>query len=381
MTALLKKGRLVIRSNNKLLWAFTTLLTFSLLMNSRYASAAVNVPPAQILEPEIANPLYLPVVRNPAPRQVLLGVYTDSYLGLQSTIDNEVKAIDTWSGKRLSIVGTFIGFDDQHPDYNIPVPLGLVWDSGYTPFVNLSSSRTLQYINSGNMDSAIRRIAGAFKQWRDEGLTKRQNRRAFVAPFPEMNGDWVSYFGSPGDFKLAYQRVRDIFNQEGASPAVRWAFAPNGWSAPNDSPFEDYYPGDAGIEVVAFSAYNAGYCPSVQWKEWKTAEQVLANYIQRMRVMAPSKPVFVAQTGTTAYTNRGYSAQAKNEWLLDAYGLIADSPGVSGIIYFNMGKNQACDWPFYQLNGSKFDGYRQAVSRSEFIYIPSEALASLPLSP
>ena len=367
--------------NKKLQWALAALLTLNLQFYARTASANLSIPPAQIEEPEIAFPLYLPVVRNPGPRQVLLGVYTDGYLGVQSTIDDEVKAIDTWSGKRLTLVGTFIGFEDSNSNYNIAVPQGLLWDSGYTPFVNIPTTRSLQYINSGSMDDAIRRMARAFKLWRDEGLTKGQNRKAFVAPFPEMNGDWVSYYGTPANFKSAFQRVRDLFNQEGAAPAVRWVFAPNGWSTSQDTPFEQYYPGDANVEVVAFSAYNFGHCPAVQWKEWKSAAEVYTSYISRMRAMASSKPIFIVQTATTAYTSGGFNIQAKNQWLSDAYSLMALSPGVSGVIYFNLGEGQECDWAFYQLGGRKFDGYRQGVNRSEFIYLPSEVLANMVLAP
>jgi len=335
--------------------------------------------PAQTA-PEETHKVYIPFVYASGPRQVLLGVYTEGYLGQQATIDNEPKAIDAWANKRLSILGTFIAFEDVNPFYNIPVPLGLIWDSGYTPFVNLETRKTLQNINSGQIDGDIRKMAQAFKQWRDEGIPKRQNRKAFLAPLQEMNGNWVTYHGSPADFKAAYARIQTIFNQEGASSAVRWTFAPNGWSE-RDRPFEDYYPGDEFVEVNAFSGYNAGYCPSAAWKQWDVPEKVYGSYLERMRNMAPSKPIFVAQTGTTAYSSSGSSNQVKNQWLEDAYIYLANSPGVSGVIYFNKGKNQSCDWPFYQPSGVKFDGYRLGVNRSEFIYIDPETLAGMPRIP
>ncbi len=331
-------------------------------------------------DPDSPNPLYLPIIKKPAPREVLLGVYTENYLGNQSTIDNEVKAIDTWSGKHLTIVGTFIAIEDQYPFYNIPVPLGLIWDSGYTPFVNLGTSKTLSNINSGSMDNQIRAMAQAFKQWRDEGLEKSQNRRAFLALMQEMDGYWVSYHGTPADFILAFHHVRDIFIQEGAGPAVRWVFAPNGWTDPSDPPFEDYYPGDSYIEVISFSGYNSGYCSSAAWKSWDMPDKVYNEYIQRIRVLAPSKPIFISQTATTAYTQYGKSTQAKNEWLVEAYTLLANSQGVSGVIYFNKQAGQSCDWAFYLPSGSKYEGYIQGVNRSEYIYIGPEELATKDLS-
>ncbi len=325
--------------------------------------------------------VFLPLIVVPVPRKVILGTYTDGYLGKQSTIDDEVKAIDTWSGKRLSLVGTFIAIEDQYPDYNIPVPLGLIWESGYTPFVNLNTGKTLMTINSGGLDDWIRNMALAFKTWRDQGLAKDENRRAFVAPLQEMNGDWVSYFGSPSDFKTAFARIQNIFNQVGAGPAVRWVFAPNGWSDPSDPPFEDYYPGDSSVEVIAFSGYNSGYCPSATWKEWDGPDVVFGPYIQRSRIMAPSKPIIIAQTATTAYDQSGINQQSKNSWLIDSYNYLANQAGVIGIIYYNKALNQSCDWPFYQSNGTKYDGYRVGVVNSTFIYLSPETLASKQFTP
>lgn len=363
---------------------FLTFLVLASLGFTNHAPQASTAPPQPEKHfqelPEDTHKVYIPFVDAMGPREVLLGVYTDGYLGQQATIDNEAKAIDSWSGKRLSILATFIAIEDAYPFYNIPVPLGLIWDSGYTPFVNLSTSRSLQNINSGQLDGDIREMAQAFKQWRDEGLSKGQNRKAFLAPLQEMNGDWVPYHGSPADFKTAFTRIRNIFNQEGASAAVRWTFAPNGWSE-RDFPFEDYYPGDAVIEVNAFSGFNSGYCPTALWKQWDGPEQVYGPYITRMRAMAPSKPIFVAQTATTAYTSFGYSNQAKNEWLEDAYIYLANSPGVSGVIYFNKAVQQTCDWPFYRPSGTQYDGYRQGVNRSEYIYIGPETLANMPITP
>jgi hypothetical protein len=314
---------------------------------------------------------FIPMVAaagTPAPTPVvLLGTYTDGYLGQQATIDTEVKGLESWSGKKVSIVGTFIAIEDQYPDYNIPVPLGLIWDAGYTPFVNLETAKKLADINNYSMDGQIRKMAQAFKKWRDDGLAKNQNRKALVAPLQEMDGYWTSYHGTPADFKAAFNRIQYLFSIENASSAVRWVFAPNGWTDPSDRPFEEYYPGDGAVEFIAFSGFNAGYCASASWKSWDTAEKVYAPYIQRIRALAPSKKIFVGQTGTSAYDQTGYNEQAKNTWLKNSYAYLATT-GIAGVIYFNKAKYQNCDWAFYQPSGQKFDGYRLGVNRSEFVY-------------
>jgi hypothetical protein len=312
-------------------------------------------------------------------QQLILGVYTLGYQGDMQTINDEVKAIDTWSGKRLSLVATYIAIEDQYADYNITVPLGNVWDSGYTPFVNLDTKHSLSEINSGNVDTAIHQMAKAFKHWRSIGQSKGQNRRAFVAPLEEMNGNWVPYHGSPASFKQAFSRIQQIFGDEQATDAVRWVFAPNGWSEPNDYQFEDYYPGDGQVEAVAFSAYNYGYCSAAKWKTWDSPEKAFGPYLDRMFKMAPTKPIFVAQTATTAYTANGYNESAKGQWIYDTYSYLAQSPNVFAIIYFN--RDKECDWAFYQKNGRKIDGYKSAVAQSVFVSITPAELANGPIHP
>ncbi len=316
--------------------------------------------------------VFLPLISNMTSNKIALGVYTLGYLGQQSTIDNEVKAIETWSGEPISIVGTFIAIEDLYPDYNIPVPLGLIWDNGYVPFVNLDTSHTLTQINNGQADAEIRKMADAFVTWRNNGLAKGQNRKAFVAPLQEMNGDWVSYHGTPQDFKTAYDRIRTIFDQRGASPSVSWVFAPNGWSDVDEPPFEDYYPGNDKVDAVAFSSYNSGYCPNAAWKAWDDSEKVFSSYISRMNQMTSGKPIFIAQTATTAYNALNQSSDtAKNNWLNETYNLLARSQNVRGIIYFN--RDKECDWAFYQKDGRKMSGYIQGVSLPNYDYLaPTE---------
>jgi beta-mannanase len=260
------------------------------------------------------------------------------------------------------------------------VPLGIIWDYGYVPFVNIETKKSLSDINRGVMDNQIRSMARAFRKWHEEGIRKGQNRVALVAPLQEMNGYWVSYHGTPAEFKDAFSRIQRLFNEEGANSSVVWVFAPNGWSSPNDPPFEDYYPGDKAVSVVAFSSYNAGYCPSASWKSWDSPEKVYASYIERFVKMSPNKPIIIAQTGTTAYSSRGYDPNAKNQWLRDAYYYLAGQTNVIGVIYFNKGINQSCDWLFYG-GSTRFEGYKQGVSRDEYIYVPPSDLSELGILP
>jgi hypothetical protein len=310
---------------------------------------------------------------------ILLGAYAPGYLGTQSIIDQYLNGLSDWSGKRLSIAGIFLELEDPNPTYNVPTQLKATQRNGYTSFINLTSKRTAAEIANGAIDPALKRLAVAYAAWAKAG----NDRVAYLAPLPEMNGDWETYKEDPKNFKLAYQRIQKFFTDAGVPrQSVRWVFAPNGWSKSPQHQFENYYPGDQTVDVVAFSAYNWGYCANSSWKEWSSPQTVYGPYLKRLRALAPTKPIFIAQTASTSATSTGSSAAKKDEWFRQSYAYLAQSPGLRGVIYFNLQKE--CDWPIYSPNGPKTQGnqgYKDAVSNPAFGYLAPADLAKNPLQP
>ena len=317
---------------------------------------------------------YLPLIMT-LKQPVLLGTYSQEWPGSQAVMDAEYHALDAWAGKRLSITGTFIDmFSD--PSINIQLQLETMWDNGYTPFVNLTvvynSGITAGQIANGYADTALHAVANTYAS-----IVQNTQRMAFIAPLQEMNGSWVPYGLDPYNFKLAYRRIQQIFTDEGVpSDSVRWVFAPNGWSAAGDPILEDYYPGDAYVDVVAFSAYNFGYCSVNTHPAWQTPETAYHEYVDRLVALAPSKPIFIAQTATTAYTKNGRSVAAKNQWLTDAYNFVVAHPAVRAVIYYNRWDAE-CDWSFYQQGGEQYTGYRQGVANPVFGYVDPATLKNM----
>lgn len=299
---------------------------------------------------------------------VLLGLYAPDYLGTQSVIDSQLRQIDKWTLKRHSIAGFFIDIEDENPAYNIPIPLEQLRQNGYTAFINLKSTRQAVQIARGDLDSSLQKVAKAYAEWTNKG----ERRMAFIAPLQEMNIPVETYSKDPKNFKLAYQRIQNIFKQAGVSPkSVRWVFAPNGWSENNEHSFENYYPGSDRVNVVAFSAYNWGYCNNSTWKHWNSATETFDPYIKRMRAMAPGKPIFIAQTGTTSNTTKGSDRIAKDQWFRDSYTQLA-AKGVQAIVYFNI--NKECDWALH-TDSDKSAGYKDAVANPAFGYVSPADLA------
>lgn len=305
---------------------------------------------------------------------VLLGLYTSDSLQVTNW---ELENFDLWLqenglDKRISIAGTYMDIDYLNPDWNVHQELDAAWELGYTPFVNLTAyqQKAYQVAFDPEVEQSIRTWAAAFARWSNGG-----EKKAFIAPLQEMNGGWVRYGLDPVSYKHAFLKIQRIFAEEGVpEDAVSWVFAPNAWSEAGHE-FENYYPGDAVVDVVAFSTLNFGGCPD--WGNgWDTFETIYQPYLDRMRAMAPGKPIFLAQTGSVAYGPNGEDHKLKDQWLYDTYTKLAAYPGVRAIIYYNLAKAEPgvtkcrpIDWRIYDRhNKIAYQGFLDAVRSDRFAY-------------
>jgi len=275
---------------------------------------------------------------DPDPYPVLVGLYPSGEL--YATVD-EINTYDAdFGGEVFSLAGTFL--DIESPDWLINAELAAAWNNGYVPFVNLGSAGhdlvddgvdltyTAEQIANGELDAELRNWAGLYKAWA-EGLL--EDRRAFIAPLQESNGGYASYSGDPENFIKAYLRIQQIFKEEGVpEDSVSWVYAPNGWhNATTGYPFEEGYPGDSAVDVVAFSSFNWGSCFNFTVSEG--FEEIYEPYLDRMRVMAPGKPIMIAEIGSvTQGLDRG-------AWFTDTLTKIGNYPAVKGILYFSRLEN------------------------------------------
>lgn len=332
--------------------------------------------PAPAVAQTAARRVFLPLTassyRSGSP--ILLGTYSPAYMGTQAAIDTHLKSLDYWAGKGISIAGTFLSIQDANPQYNVGVPLELLWDNGYTAFVNLMTKGTAAQIAQGVEDGNIQEVAAAFAYWMWLAQQENQERFVFIAPLPEANiTNGNSYGGDPASFIAAYKRIQDIFASEFAKAkvpfhSISWVFAPNGVDEPGRPVFETYYPGGDRVDLVAFSSYNWGYCVHWKYDRWQLGPELYLPFVQRMNALAPGKPIFIAQTASTSeypYPNN-YDHTQKSLWFVDIYAYLEGLDGVRGILYFNI--DGECDWSFYKSGVLQFEGYRQAISSPAFEY-------------
>jgi hypothetical protein len=352
-----------------LIWFTLTFLFLSALFP---AAAVMAAEPADPDTPSAGGngTIYLPMtVTGYTPKHpLMLGIYPHSYWqpGVQDALDQEFNPVDSFCDKNISIAGVFHSIN-QYNTVNSMLPI--IWDNGYTPFVNIYFKNSAYAIAKGDVDHDIRAWARDFAAYAKGG-----QRMAYLAPMQEMNGYWVPYGLDPQNFKIAFERIQKLFAEEGVpDQSVRWVFAANGYSDPTHPPFEDYYPGPDLVDVVAFSAYNFGYHRLNPYKDWETPQEVFTPYLKRMVQMAPDKPIFISQTGTTAYYNSTSSTNTsmKNQWLEQAYNLMLENRSVWAVIYYN--DNMNYDWAFYK-DGLQYPGYCSGISDPSYTYIPPTEL-------
>lgn len=325
-----------------------------------------------------SSTIFLPIITRSTEIPLMTGIYPTGWPSVE-TINNEMRPMDDWltgvtGGRTTSIFGTFmtLNLTDAIAKPNVEDPLTVVWEAGYTPFVNLPamSGDTASYVaTSEEYERLITTWAKSYKNYADNG-----KRFAYIAPLQEMNGYWVSYGRDPTNYIRAFKRFQTIFAQQGVpEQSVKWVFAPNGWSDPKDPRFENYYPGDDLVDVVAISAYNFGYCNGGTWKEPSTVynnpfSTTYGYYLDRMYAMTPSKPIFIAQTASSSLRTSGTSNTAEKErWLKDAYSYLSTMKNVRAIIYFNINKEN-CDFSVFSSN-VKNAGYKEAVTSNGYQYI------------
>lgn len=244
-----------------------------------------------------------------------------------------------------------------------------IWAAGATPFANLEFTQDAATIAGSSLDAQIAVWAGKVKEWLDMG----EGRSLIIAPMQEMNGyveGWVPYGYDPPNFKIGYEKIRSIVESTVTDPdKVRWAFSPNGWSAPPYG-LADYYPGDEIVDIISFSTYNFG--SHDEYNGWLEASEAVLPYVNEARDTIPGasdKPFLLAQTGSVT------AGGDKNQWIRDLFTVVEEDPNLVGFIYFNKDQTNPLghDWWIWDTDVDPswkpgWWGYRDGMRRPTTSY-------------
>lgn len=292
----------------------------------------------------------------PAFGGTLLGVY----YGNQGWKMEQVQALESWQGKRHAVVLLFTNWCNQKKtmDNLFNQQLPNVWNNRNVPLVTWEP-----YIctPAGTpVDVEARAAAGQYdaylSAWADRlklflsgpdgSYNTADDRRVYLRPGHEMNGDWYPWGAavggnSPADFVRMWRRVVNLFRARGLDSAhVQWVWAVNHTDV-GGFPAEQFYPGDEDVDWVAIDGYNWG--ASQTWSSWQTPDQVYGPMVARLRALT-SKPLAITEGASTTATVSGASVAAKSGWVTEFFNYLLAND-IRLVAWFN--EDKETDWAVF----------------------------------
>jgi hypothetical protein len=177
-------------------------------------------------------------------------------------------------------------------------------------------------ITDGDHDAYIRQFA---REARDYGGT------VLLRFAHEMNGSYFpwavgKFDNTASTFIAAWRHIHAIFQAEGAAN-VKLVWSVSRQACPGDcNPYAQFWPGDAYVDVMGFSAYNWGTFGGKNWAEMYALYRPMVIDLTSIS----SKPIIVAETGSTDLGGD------KAAWIRDGYREVHERlPQISGIVYLN----------------------------------------------
>ena len=196
----------------------------------------------------------LPVVVH---AQTLLGVY----YGNQGWAMGDVQAMESWQGKKHSVLNLFTDWTTTTKVMNnlFGQQLPNIWNNGNVPMITWEPSTSGQtpsnievLIGSGQYDAYINTWAGRLKTFLagpDGKFGTADDRRVYIRLGHEMNGNWYPWSPAVGgntaaDYIAMWKHVVNIFDSLSLDAThVQWVWCVNAQDV-GGFRAEDFYPGD-----------------------------------------------------------------------------------------------------------------------------------------
>ena len=322
-----------------------------------------------------------------APAPVMLGVF----YGNQGWAMRDVRAMETWQGKRHAVVELFTDWIGSRKtlDNLFGQQLPNIWNSGnvplvtWEPFTGSTTPADVEVrIARGDHDGYVRTWASrmsAFLAGADGRHGTGDDRRAYLRLAHEANGDWYPWGAAaggnrPSDYVDMWRRVHGLVAATGVGPSqLQWVWAVNHDDV-GGHPAEAFWPGANYADWVAVDGYNWG--ASQTWSTWRSPESTFGAMVGRMRALAPGKPVAVTETASTSAVADGADLAAKRAWIADLYAWLPAN-GVRMVVWFNIDKET--DWAVFggaggdatirvgRTNYRALGAYRDAVRSAAYV--------------
>ncbi|MHA6481420.1 glycosyl hydrolase [Paenibacillus sp. strain BS8-2] len=184
----------------------------------------------------------------------------------------------------------------------------------------------------------------------------------------EMNGGWIEWYEeNPQDYIDKFRLVAKVFEEEAPNVAIVWS--PAYFPIEN---IEDYYPGDAYVDWVGVSMYQAYNGTLDPLKRGVDRSSFIEKFENIYKLYGSKKPVFISEGGISysdpvAHTDKTDWAVYQIEQFYANLPMLY--PGVKGVFWFDTTRKESGRLNSYTLsdNAKVLAAYKKAVSNPFYL--------------
>ncbi|GII98576.1 glycosyl hydrolase family 26 [Sediminihabitans luteus] len=268
-----------------------------------------------------------------------------AYVADDGEESSDLDVVTEMTGRPLDYVHLFAATGDD-------VPLAALDDArarGATPLVTLEPwepgqgvdqpGYALARVADGDHDADLERWAAALAD---------QDGPVLLRFAHEMNGDWYPWAvgvngNTADDYLAAWAHLRDVLDAAGAS-RVQLVWAPN---VPLDGASDDVaaaFPGPDAVDVLGLDGYNWG---DGDGHAWEDPDELFGPGLAMLDALDGDRPVLVTEVASV----EGPGPEDKARWVGDLVDLLATTPGVVGLVWFQTVKER--DWRLNSTQASQ----------------------------
>lgn len=214
----------------------------------------------------------------------------------------------------------------------------------------------------------------------------------YIRLFPEMNGDWAPWsvpfnavlngvdpardceVRDHAHWHETWKYIVDLFVANGATrDRCKWMFCINETDEPRTNLLEDYWPGDAYVDVIGFDAYNWG---TGGIHVWRPHYEVFRDAYARSVALHPTLPVWCAEFASKEPTKddggKGFDkipglspidpSHSKGTWVRDLMNETS-FPRIEAFAWFSIDKER--DWRMIS-SGASLRAFQKAFAGPDF---------------
>ena len=253
----------------------------------------------------------------PAPNVVPSGaIYLGAFVntsGVTPPPVTDLTALEAQIGRKLALSLHYNGFYGTFPGAAEAADAA----AGRIPIESWNCQYPNSAVAAGNQDTTIRQRADALKAFgkpiflRYMWEMNKPSSATFRASCYSATTDDPNGVFSPTQFIAAWDHIRAIFAQEGATNVI-WVWCPTAESDPSA-----YYPGAAEVDWVGFDTYDATNTT------FAATFQTAYGYFSNL-----GKPLLIDETGALAANQPAFFSGA-------ASALETQYPLIKGLVYFD----------------------------------------------